>query len=278
MSDQIDVEFVVPQTHRLRFTTDVFGEDRDVLAAVLESSDGQAVRVQFWVDQHVVDATPDLLDKINRFIDSNADRIKRVGSVQFVSGGEDVKNDVHVIERMLKVFNAGDLDRRSYVIAIGGGAVLDAVGFATAIAHRGLRLVRLPTTTLSQGDSGVGVKNGTNLFQKKNWMGAFAVPWAVINDAELLTTLSNRDFVSGFSEAVKVSLLKDPAQFENICNDAVKIRERNMEVALPVIKESAKMHLDHITQGGDPYEALEARPLDYGHWSAHKMEVMSGFS
>ncbi|MBT7918712.1 MAG: 3-dehydroquinate synthase, partial [Planctomycetaceae bacterium] len=120
MSDQIDVEFVVPQTHRLRFTTDVFGQDRDVLAAVLESSEDQAVRVQFWVDQHVVDATPDLLDKINRFIDSNADRIKRVGSVQLVPGGEDVKNDVHVIERMLKVFNAGDLDRRSYVIAIGG--------------------------------------------------------------------------------------------------------------------------------------------------------------
>ncbi len=277
-SDQIDVEFVVPQTHRLRFTTDVFGEDRDVLAAVLESSDGQAVRVQFWVDQHVADATPDLLDKINRFIDCNADRITRVGSVQFVPGGEDVKNDVHVIERMLKVFNAGELDRRSYVIAIGGGAVLDAVGFATAIAHRGLRLVRLPTTTLAQGDSGVGVKNGTNLFQKKNWMGAFAVPWAVINDAELLTTLSNRDFISGFSEAVKVSLLKDSAQFEKICQDAVQIRARNMEVALPVIKESVKMHLDHITQGGDPYEALEARPLDYGHWSAHKMEVMSGFA
>jgi 3-dehydroquinate synthase len=109
-------------------------------------------------------------------------------------------------------------------------------------------------------------------------MGAFAVPWAVINDAELLTTLSNRDFICGFSEAVKVSLLKNPAQFEKICNDAVKIRERNMEVALPVIKESAKMHLDHITKGGDPYEALEARPLDYGHWSAHKMEVMSGFA
>lgn len=277
-SDQIDVEFVVPQTHRLRFTTDVFGEDRDVLAAVLESSDGQAVRVQFWVDQHVADATPDLLDKINRFIDCNADRITRVGSVQFVPGGEDVKNDVHVIERMLKVFNAGELDRRSYVIAIGGGAVLDAVGFATAIAHRGLRLVRLPTTTLAQGDSGVGVKNGTNLFQKKNWMGAFAVPWAVINDAELLTTLSNRDFISGFSEAVKVSLLKDSPQFEEICQNAVQIRARNMDVALPVIKESAKMHLDHITQGGDPYEALEARPLDYGHWSAHKMEVMSGFA
>ena len=105
--------------------------------------------------------------------------------------------------------HAADLDRRSYVIAIGGGAMLDAVGYAAAIAHRGVRLVRLPTTTLAQADSGVGVKNAINYFGKKNWVGTFAVPWAVINDSGLLTTLPDRDFQVGFSEAVKVSLLKD---------------------------------------------------------------------
>ena len=132
-------------------------------------------------------------------------------------GGEAVKNDIHILERMLKVFHAAGLDRRSYVVVIGGGAVLDAVGFAAAIAHRGLRLVRLPTTTLGQADSGVGVKNGVNLFGKKNWLGSFAVPWAVINDTALLATLPDRDFICGFSEAVKVSLLKDPAMFAELC-------------------------------------------------------------
>ena len=91
--------------------------------------------------------------------------------------------------------------------------MLDAVGFAAAIAHRGIRLVRLPTTTLAQADSGVGVKNGVNLFGKKNWLGAFAVPWAVLNDTALLATLPDRDFVAGFSEAVKVALLKSPEVF-----------------------------------------------------------------
>jgi 3-dehydroquinate synthase len=197
--------------------------------------------------------------------------------MQVVPGGEAVKNDVHIVERMLKCINAVDLDRRSYVVVIGGGAVLDAVGFAAAISHRGIRLVRLPTTTLAQADSGVGVKNSINLFQKKNWIGTFAVPWGVVNDARLLSTLPDRDYHCGFSEAVKVTALKDRAAFEEIEQLADRIRERDMVAAHRVIAHSAKLHLDHITLGGDPFEALEARPLDFGHWSAHKLEVMSEF-
>jgi 3-dehydroquinate synthase len=179
---------------------------------------------------------------------------------------------------MLKVFEAADLDRHSYVVVIGGGAVLDAVGFAAAIAHRGLRLVRLPTTTLAQGDSGVGVKNGVNLFGKKNWVGSFAVPWAVVNDSGLLATLPDRDFVCGFSEAVKVALLKDPVFFAEVCEAAPRIARRDPDAALPVIRRSARLHLDHITRGGDPFELLEARPLDFGHWSAHKLEPLTGYA
>ncbi len=278
VSDSLDVDFHVPFVHRLRFTSDLFGADQSVLADLLESSDENPARVQFWIDQNVAEGSPQLVERVKRFSDANPERVKRVGSIQFVPGGEEIKNDIHILERMLKVFNVSNLDRRSYVVAIGGGAVLDAVGFAVAIAHRGLRLVRIPTTTLSQGDSGVGVKNGVNLFAKKNWLGAFAVPWGVINDAEMLTTLSNRDFIAGFSEAVKVSLLKAPDVFEKICADAKSICDRNMDRALPIIKASAKMHLDHITRGRDPFEMLEARPLDYGHWSAHKMEAMSDFA
>jgi 3-dehydroquinate synthase len=199
------------------------------------------------------------------------------GNIQTVPGGEAVKNDIHIIERMLKCMNAAGLDRRSYVVVIGGGAVLDAVGFAAALAHRGIRLVRLPTTTLAQADSGIGVKNAVNLFDQKNWVGTFAVPWAVINDAVLLETLSDRDFRCGFSEAVKVTLLKDAAGFEAVCAAADSIRMRDWSAAAPVIRRSAELHLAHITQGGDPFEALEARPLDYGHWSAHRLEVLTDF-
>jgi 3-dehydroquinate synthase len=276
--DKINVDFDVPFTHRLRFTDDLFGADGDVLAELLETSDDKPARVQFWLDKNVVESQPQLISLVKRFTDSRPDRLLRVGQIQLVPGGEEVKNDIHLLEQVLKVFNVSDLDRRSYIVAIGGGAVLDAVGFATSIAHRGLRLVRIPTTTLSQADSGIGVKNSMNLFHKKNWMGSFAVPWAVINDSEMLSTLSNRDFIGGFSEAVKVSLLKDRAMFNRICQSAGAIANREMAVAEPIIRASAELHLNHITRGGDPFEMLEARPLDFGHWSAHKLETMSDFS
>jgi 3-dehydroquinate synthase len=283
-----DVSFSVPQVHRVRFTHDVFGADAAVLVDLLEAPDTlpalsqrervkEPARVQFWLDSHVAEAQPELTQRIHALARKYRDRMALAGNVQIVPGGEEVKNDIHILERMLKVFHAHDLDRRSYVAVIGGGAVLDAVGFAAAIAHRGLRLVRLPTTTLAQADSGIGVKNAVNAFQKKNWIGTFAVPWGVINDAGLLATLPERDFLCGFVEAVKVSLLKDPAFFSQLCELAPRFRRREMDVCLPVIRRSAQLHLAHITQGGDPFEMLEARPLDFGHWSAHKLEVLSNF-
>ena len=271
-----DVDFTVAFRHRLRFTHDVFGADSEVLVRLLESSEGRIPRVQFWLDEHVANANPDLRQRLHSIARRNTDKFQVVGNVQIVPGGEAVKNDVHILERMLKVFHEADLDRRSYVVVIGGGAVLDAVGFAAAIAHRGLRLIRIPTTTLAQADSGIGVKNSVNLFEKKNWLGSFAVPWGVINDRSLLTTLSDRDFRCGFSEAVKVSLLKDPDFFERILSNADAIVARG-DACWSVIQDSANWHLKHITAGGDPFEMLEARPLDFGHWSAHKLEAMSHF-
>ena len=276
--NSIDVPFKVPYVHRLRSTHDVLGADDKVLIDLLESSDGRPARVQFWVDQRVADCQPDLKQRIRALVSRHSERLTQTGSVQFVPGGEEIKNDIHILERFLKVLHAADLDRRNYIVAIGGGAVLDAVGFAVAIAHRGLRLVRLPTTTLAQSDSGIGVKNAINLFRKKNWIGTFAVPWAVINDDRLLETLAERDFRCGFSEAVKVALLKDGRFFDQICQSAHRIRRRDMKAALPVIHQSALWHLRHITQGGDPFEMREAKPLDFGHWSAHKLETLSDYT
>ena len=271
-----DVPFAVPFVHRLRFTHDVLQQDEHVLVDLLQPVEGRSAQVQFWLDESVAEARPDLRQRINAFTRHHAQQICQVGNLQIVPGGEQIKNDIHILERILKVLNAANLDRRSYVVAIGGGAVLDAVGFAVSIAHRGLRLVRLPTTTLAQADSGVGVKNGVNLFGKKNWLGAFAVPWAVVNDERLLETLSDRDFRCGFSEVVKVSLLKDQTLFNSLCACAKRVRDRDSS-ATELIHESAVWHLRHITLGGDPFEFLEARPLDFGHWSAHKLEPMSNF-
>jgi 3-dehydroquinate synthase len=275
--ESASVPFAVPFAHRLLFTSDVFGADRCELAAVLEMSNDLAPKVQFWIDQQVLSVCPHLTSRITEFFEWCGDRVRPAG-VHAIVGGEAVKNDWSQVERVLAAINDSDLDRRSYLVVIGGGAVLDAVGFAAATAHRGVRLIRLPTTTLAQADSGVGVKNAVNRFGKKNWLGVFAVPWAVINDTALLASLPDRDFAAGFSEAVKVALLKSPREFERLCETAAGISARDMRAVLPAIRTSAELHRAHITSGGDPFEALEARPLDYGHWSAHRLEAVTNFA
>ncbi len=131
---------------------------------------------------------------------------------------------------------------------------------------------------LSQNDSGIGVKNSINAFDKKNFLGTFAPPVAVLNDADFLTTLSARDWRSGISEAIKVAVLKDAEFFEFIEQKADRLVDRDMQTMLWLIYRCAQLHLDHITTSGDPFEFGSSRPLDFGHWAAHKLEQLSDYT
>jgi 3-dehydroquinate synthase len=204
--------------------------------------------------------------------------LELVSPIQCIDGGEQAKNDEETVNHIFRSIDRDGLDRRSYIVVVGGGALLDAVGYAAAISHRGIRLIRFPTTTLAQADSGVGVKNAINAFGKKNWKGTFAVPWGVVNDQGLIAHLPDRDFRAGFSEAVKVALLKSPSAFRFLCQHASDIAQRDWTAVMPAIRSSVLMHLHHITHGGDPFEMQEARPLDFGHWSAHKLEQLTQYS
>jgi 3-dehydroquinate synthase len=130
---------------------------------------------------------------------------------------------------------------------------------------------------LSQADSGIGVKNGVNAFGKKNFIGAFAPPHAVINDFNLLATLKPRDKRAGYVEAVKVACIRDRAFFEEIEREADKLAAFEPAAMKRLIRRCAELHLDHIAMSGDPFESGSARPLDFGHWSAHKLEQLSDF-
>ena len=200
-----------------------------------------------------------------------------VCSPKFIRGGEEAKNDWNLVESIWSDINQHSMCRHSYVLVIGGGAALDLVGFAASTAHRGVRLVRFPTTTLSQGDGGVGVKNGINFFGKKNWVGTFAVPDAVINDFSFLRTLPDSQKRAGYVEAIKVALIRDRAFFEWIEEKAEELSRFEQTAMEQLIRRSAALHLDHIAGSGDPFERGSARPLDFGHWIAHKLEPMSSF-
>ncbi|MGI9442500.1 MAG: 3-dehydroquinate synthase [Rubripirellula sp.] len=268
----LDIQFSVPFVHRLRVTDDVSRDDLPELLSVIEAGDGERAKVLLIAEQSLAEPTSRIAEQLGQ-----ASGIDLVHTPVLVDGGEGVKNSSKTVELILQHINQRNLDRRSYIVAIGGGAMLDAVGYAAAVAHRGVRLIRLPTTTLAQADSGVGVKNAINQFEKKNWIGTFAVPWAVINDASLLRTLPDRDFRCGFSEAVKVSLLKSKAEFSWLCENAEAIRERDAVASKRAVHQSCLLHLKHITHGGDPFEMLEARPLDFGHWSAHRLEPLTDY-
>lgn len=272
----IDTPFDLRFTHRVRFTRDAFNPGNPILAQLLEPTAGGVARAAVFIDSGVAGAWPGLAGAISCMFETHP-ALHLAGPPVVVPGGEVVKNDPAHLNSILDTINAAHLCRRSYAITIGGGAVLDAVGYAASIAHRGIRLVRFPTTTLAQDDSGVGVKNGVNAYGKKNFLGVFSPPYAVINDAEFLLTLSDRDWRAGFSEAVKVALVKDARLFDTIERDAPAIASRDLARAAPIIARSAELHLRHITEGGDPFELTLARPLDFGHWAAHKLEQLSGY-
>lgn len=273
----IEASFSLECKHRVLFTQDVFNPENTLLPDLLEPSSDKRAKVAVFIDSGVVNTNSGIIDRVNTFMRAHRNQIDLAGDVQVVPGSEEIKNDHRNVELILKDINNFALCRKSYVIAIGGGAVLDAVGFAASMAHRGIHLVRITSTTMAQCDSGMGVKSGINAFEKKNFLGFFAVPWAVINDESLLRSLSDRHWIQGFSEIVKVSLLKNAELFDNIAKNAQQIKDRNLQAAVPLIRESARLHFEHITLNGDPFELLNARPLDFGHWAAHKLEQMTHF-
>ena len=277
-SQTVRAPFDVSWVHRLEFTQNALDPGNEILRDVLLEGDPEAGErgLLAVVDRGVTRGHPSLVDGIGNYFDRHQQLPELRGVIE-AEGGEQCKNHHGLVDSVLKRMDSDRICRKSTVLVIGGGAMLDAVGYAAAIAHRGVRLVRMPSTVLAQCDSGVGVKNGINHFTKKNFLGTFAPPAAVVCDHGLLSSLEDAEWRGGLSEIVKIALLKDPSLFELIEGNIESIRNRRDDPSREIIARSAVLHLRHITEGGDPFELSEARPLDFGHWSAHKLEQMTGF-
>lgn len=259
--------------HRIRFTRDAFSEGNRMLARLLQTN-GHA-KVLIFLEDSVAEAFPKLEQQIAEYFASTPGlELKRV---VIAPGAEICKRDEKVLHSVWDTVNAEKIDRHSYIFAIGGGAFLDVIGFGASTSHRGVRLVRFPTTTLSQDDSGVGVKNGINAFGKKNWLGSFAVPYAVVNDFAFLHTQPEDVRRDGLVEAVKVALVRDGAFFDWLEDNVQLLAQLRPHALEEAVERSAILHAEHIAQGGDPFELGSSRPLDYGHWAAHKLEQLTDF-
>lgn len=270
---RLDVSF----SYAVVFVDDVFAPDCAVLSdAIAEPGAGRRPKVLVFMDEGLAAAAPELASRVMGYLRAWSSRCDSVAEAPvFVPGGEAAKQGFAAIEPMLARVHADGLDRHDTIVAIGGGAVLDAVGFVAAIAHRGIRHVRIPTTVLSQNDAGVGVKNAINVFGVKNFAGTFATPSAVLVDASLLSTLGERDQRAGMAEAVKVAAIRDAEFFAWLERHADDLRDFRGDAVATSIRRAATLHLDHIRSSGDPFERGSARPLDFGHWAAHKLESMT---
>jgi 3-dehydroquinate synthase len=271
---EITCQFEVPFGFWVYFTEGVFDPGNDLLREVLRDGGTQRERLLAVFDQSVVAGRPSLVDEIAGYLAESS--VTLVCEPVVVPGGEALKNQPAVNE-LYGLIEHHKLSRHSYVVAIGGGALLDVVGFAAATAHRGVRHIRLPTTTLSQADGGVGVKNAINAFGKKNFIGTFAPPFAVINDSRFLETLSPSKKAAGYIEAVKVGLIRDAEFFFEIERMAEALNRFDPAAIQRLIRRCAELHVKHVAESGDPFERGSARPLDFGHWAAHKLEQMSSF-
>lgn len=269
---QITVHYSFPVV----FTRHLFSPRNLALRkALTRDAPPRPARCLVLLDRGVQQAFPDLPRHIRAYFAAHAKHLHLARAPLILSGGEAIKQTTRPIQRILAALHRANICRHSYCIAIGGGAFLDAAGFAAALFHRGVRHIRIPTTALAQCDSGVGVKNAINYKNAKNLLGAFAPPWAVLNDAAFLDNLPQPLLLDGIAEAVKVAAIKDARFFRAIERAAPQIRRRNLPVIRRTLKRCAQLHMQHIATSGDPFEHGAARPLDYGHWSAHKLETLS---
>ncbi len=260
----------------VHFTTGVFASSNPLLQTLIAgASERLPSDTVVVVDDGVRRAHPDVISAIERYCREHNRAIRLAAPVLVLPGGEQVKNDPRHTGDLHRAIHEAALCRQSYVIAVGGGAVLDVAGYAAATAHRGIRMIRIPTTVLAQDDSAVGVKNGVNAFGTKNYFGTFAPPFAVINDFAFLRTLLDRDWLGGVSEAIKAALIKEARFFDDLEQWAPRLVARDEVVMEQVVRRSAGLHLAHIANGGDPFEMGSSRPLDFGHWSAHKLELLT---
>ncbi|WP_437992529.1 3-dehydroquinate synthase [Sorangium sp. So ce145] len=266
----------VPFEYPVYFTEGVFSpSNADLAAAIAAKEPRRRHRVLPVIDGGVAAAWPSLADDIARYVGARPDLLTLAAEPIVVPGGEAAKNDGAATAALQARLDALGMDRQSFVMIVGGGAVLDMVGYAAATVHRGVRVVRIPTTVLAQADSGVGVKNGVNAFGKKNLLGTFAPPFAVLIDPRFLETLPLRDKVAGMAEAVKVALIRDARLFSWLSEHAPALASGSLAPLAQLVRRSAEIHLQHIASAGDPFELGSARPLDFGHWAAHKLESLT---
>ncbi len=194
---------------------------------------------------------------------------------EILPAGEPSKS-LDVVTKVYDRLIAMQADRRTLIVAVGGGVVGDAAGFIAATYTRGLPFVQIPTTLLSAVDSSVGGKTGVNHPLAKNMIGAFYQPIGVLIDTAVLETLPDREYSAGLAEVVKYGVILDIEFFAYLEHHAEAIRARRPDVLRHIIARSCRLKADVVER--DEFEATGLRAvLNYGHTFGHAFEALCGY-
>jgi 3-dehydroquinate synthase len=188
--------------------------------------------------------------------------------------GEPAKNLTTLEQLAGKLVRLG-ADRKSAIVALGGGVVGDVAGFLAAVYMRGIDVVQVPTTVLAQVDASIGGKTGVNLRAGKNLLGAFHHPRAVLIDPGVLNTLPDREFRAGLYEALKCGVIGNPELFRHFEDDKDKILARDATLLEYVIAESVRFKAAVV--GADERESGQRQVLNFGHTIGHALEAETGY-
>lgn len=191
-----------------------------------------------------------------------------------VPAGEKSKRIV-VVEQCYDQLAAHRLERKSFIVALGGGVVGDLAGFVAATYLRGIPFVQVPTTLLAQVDSSVGGKTGVNLKAGKNLVGAFYQPQLVLCDLDALKTLPKREYVSGLAEVIKYGVIYDEILFAQLERNLPKLLQRDPATLADVIARCCEIKADVV--GQDETESGLRAILNFGHTIGHAIENSSGY-
>jgi 3-dehydroquinate synthase len=258
----------VPFRFDVFFTENVFSPANSLLREILKQAAPEKLLIV--IEEPIVSAMPKLVEDIRAYLSPSVNGVELVAEPLIWPGGEKLKNDFLPVQKLHSLIEQHGLSRHSFVAAIGGGALLDVAGFAAATAHRGIRHIRFPTTTLSQADGGVGVKNAVNAFGKKTISAHLRHHLRLLTTPNFSVSFRIRGRPQDTSKRLRLGLIRDRDFFGQIEQSADALNRFEPSAMNALIRRSAELHVRHISEAGDPFEFGSARPLDFGHWAAHQ--------
>lgn len=263
---------------RLYQGTDLFRDDNPFMREVLRADPGRRLRVLALVDAGIPGVREALVPRIMAWFVQHADAFELVKAPMVLPGGEASKGDGHLVDQLWECMAVQCLRRDTVVLCIGGGAFLDWTGFAAATARGGMRIVRVPTTSMGQAEAGVALRNCVNRFRRKDWAVVRALPWAVVNDPAFLPLQDPEASRLGLAGALRIALTRDAALFDLMEARAEAMRRNDWTALASVVERSAQLHRDQALAAAERFEHAGPQVVDLGGWVAHKLEQISGFT